>query len=449
VKQVCFVLMPFGKRPIRRTPEADPIEIDFDAVYRQIIQPAVETADLECHREDETQMGGIIHKSMFEYLALADYAVADLTSGNPNVFYELGIRHAVRPHGTVPLFADKQLPFDVAPLRAVKYGISEKGELTSVAEAKAALTDRLRAGRDGHTDSPIFQLLQDFKDIQHLKTDVFRERARYSEEMKARLAEAAKAGAVQLWQLERDLKDLATAEPGAVIDLFLSYRDAKAWDHMIRLVEGPMPGFLRNTTMVQEQYGLALNRAGRPDRAIQVLEALIEREGPSSETCGILGRVWKDKWEGAQKAEDPFLARGYLKKAIDAYSRGFEADSRDAYPGINAVTLMEMADPVPAEQAELLPVVRYAVKQKMAKRATANRTPDYWDYATLLELAVLASDQEAATDALASARANFRAKWELETTARNIGLIRGVRDKRGALQDWVRAIEENLRTAAS
>lgn len=445
MKQVCFVLMPFGKKKVLRdssAPEKGTIEVDFDAVYHQIIQPAVSDAGLDCHREDETKLGGLIHKSMFEYLALADYAVADLTSGNPNVFYELGIRHAVRPRGTVPLFADKELPFDVKPLRSVKYGLGKDGELTGVAEARAALAERLKAGRDGHTDSPVFQLLQDFKDIQHLKTDTFRERALYSQEMKLKLAEAAKAGTVKLWELERGLNDLSTAEPGAVIDLFLSYRDAKAWDHMIRLAERDMPPILRNTTLVQEQYGLALNRAGLRDRAAAVLESLISREGPSSETYGILGRVWKDQWEDA-KANKPAAVAGCLRKAIDAYKKGFEADMRDAYPGVNAVTLMEMADPVPAEQAELLPVVSYAVKRKMARTK-----PDYWDHATLLELAVLAGEERPAMDSLSDALALGTYDWMVETTARNIRLIREKREARGDSQAWLKVVEDNLLAAA-
>jgi len=45
--------------------------------------------------------GAIIHKPMFERLVLCEYAVADLTIANANVFYELGIRHSVRTWSTV------------------------------------------------------------------------------------------------------------------------------------------------------------------------------------------------------------------------------------------------------------------------------------------------------------------------------------------------------------
>ena len=88
-RPLCFVLMPFGKKP----DDAGQL-VDFDAVYRELIAPAIEEAGLEPIRADEELTGGIIHKPMFERLILCEYAVADLTTANANVFYELGVRHA-------------------------------------------------------------------------------------------------------------------------------------------------------------------------------------------------------------------------------------------------------------------------------------------------------------------------------------------------------------------
>src|SRR3989304_5455670 len=134
---------------------------------------------------------------------------------------------------------------------------------------------------------------------------------------------------------------------------------------MIALVERMSPP-LAATVMVQEQLALALNRAAQGERAEKVLADLLDRRGPSSETYGILGRVYKDRWEAASKAGDDFLARGLLEKAIAAYVRGFEADWRDAYPGINAVTLMELKEPPDPRRERLIPVVAYAVGRRIA-----------------------------------------------------------------------------------
>ena len=83
-----------------------------------MIRPAVEDAGMQCVRADEERVGGIIHKPMFERLLLCDYAVADLSMANANVYYELGIRHATRPWSTVLLFREGfRLPFDTGPAR--------------------------------------------------------------------------------------------------------------------------------------------------------------------------------------------------------------------------------------------------------------------------------------------------------------------------------------------
>lgn len=150
--------MPFGKKP-----GSGGAVIDFDAVYGELIKPAVESAGLVPLRADEEQACGIIHKPMFERLLLCEYAVADLSMANPNVYYELGIRHATRPWSTVLLFRDDfTLPFDVRPLRAVPYRlVGGRPDPAHVADNRAALTDRLRHARTRTTDSPLFQLLTD------------------------------------------------------------------------------------------------------------------------------------------------------------------------------------------------------------------------------------------------------------------------------------------------
>jgi hypothetical protein len=280
--------------------------------------------------------------------------------------------------------------------------------------------------------------VQEYPDIQRDKTDVFRDRVRYSEEAKKRLAAARKAGLDAVRQEEQSLGDIANAESGVVIDLYLSYRAVKGWDEMIALA-GKMSRPLAETVMVQEQLGLALNRAGKSDAAEKVLLDLIERRGPSSETHGILGRVYKDRWEAASKAGDSFTAEGLLDNAINAYLKGFEADWRDAYPGVNAVTLMALKNPPDTRLAELVPVVAYAVNRRIAKGK-----PDYWDYATLLELGVLGKNEAAARSATAQALAIMREKWEAESTARNLRLIREARSLRGESYAWADQIEAAL-----
>jgi hypothetical protein len=438
-RPLCFVLMPFGKKP-----DGTGGTVDFDAVYEGVIVPAIEATGMQPLRADEEMGGGMIHKPMFERLILCEYAVADLTTANANVFYELGIRHAVRPYSTVLVYVDQsRLPFDVAPLRAIPYKLTPGGTPVEVEDVRAVIAERLDKARDAVPDSPIYELVEDFPDVDRTKTDVFRDRVQYSGAVKARLAEARHAQRVEgIREIESELEPVKDQEAGLVVDLFLSYRAVKAWKEMIALVDKMSPP-LAGTVMVQEQLAFALNRDRQGERAERVLLDLLGKRGPSSETYGILGRVYKDRWEEALSGGRVVLARGLLRKAIDAYLKGFEADWRDAYPGVNAVTLMEIADPPDPRREQLIPVVSYAVE----RRIEAGQ-PDYWDYATRLELAVLAKQEQAAFDALGDALANIREPWEPETTVRNLRLIRESRKQRGEEVPWAVDLERELEARA-
>ena len=127
---LCFVVMPFGVKPDGRGKK-----VDFDAVYADLLAPAIREAGLEPLRADQELVGGIIHKPMYERLILADYAIADLTTINANVFYELGVRHAVRPYATVLVSADvKRVPFDLAPDRVLPYALDANGRPANAAD---------------------------------------------------------------------------------------------------------------------------------------------------------------------------------------------------------------------------------------------------------------------------------------------------------------------------
>jgi len=149
--------MPFGTKP-----DGQGGSVDFDAVYEQLIAPAVEEAGLQPLRADQELVGGIVHKPMLERLILADYGVADLTTANPNVYYEVGVRHAVRPYSTVLIGADvKRTPFDLAPDRVRPYTLDGAGKPAAIPEEREALVAALHHARQATTDSPVFQLIDD------------------------------------------------------------------------------------------------------------------------------------------------------------------------------------------------------------------------------------------------------------------------------------------------
>src|SRR5262252_2192065 len=94
----CFVVMPFGVKPFN---DGSGRRFDFDKVYRVIIKRAVKEAGLVPIRADEQVGAQIIHIDMFKALRDRAIVLVDLSLENPNVFYELGVRHVMSPRGTV------------------------------------------------------------------------------------------------------------------------------------------------------------------------------------------------------------------------------------------------------------------------------------------------------------------------------------------------------------
>ncbi|WP_138732171.1 TRAFs-binding domain-containing protein [Modestobacter excelsi] len=465
-RPLCFVLMPFG----RKSDPAGGAAIDFDAVYQRGLRPGIEDAGMTPIRADEEKLGGIIHQAMFERLLLCDFAVADLTTANPNVLYELGVRHAARPRTTLTVYAaQKPLPFDVGLLRTQDYQLTAKNKLS----AKSA--ERLRASTAEHltslrelarqedvADSPLFQLVSAWRPQQlpAAAANSFREQVRSGEALKRRLEAVRRmAGSADtepeearatVHDLHASIRKTDTADLGVWTDLLLAYRALGDWSSMIE-VHAEMPHRLRRQPAVRQLVAFAHNRlaedpdtAHRDERratALSLLDELEEERGASSETYGLRGRVFKAQWIETDAAGDHLAAAALLQKAVDQYVRGFEADWRDYYPGVNAVTLLDVqGTPVSlATKGELMPVVRYALEQRAQTEAV-----DYWVSATRLELAVLDDDPERAARALGECRSQQPERWQRSTTAGNLRLIRRARATRGVEVTWLDALISGL-----
>src|ERR1700693_1350859 len=98
-QQSCFVIMPIGDQKFAGYEVS---ASDLKSRYSDLIREAILKArpNLDVIRADEAPSPGGITTDIFERLMRADYVVVDITYPNPNVFYELGIRHACRP-GTI------------------------------------------------------------------------------------------------------------------------------------------------------------------------------------------------------------------------------------------------------------------------------------------------------------------------------------------------------------
>ena len=109
--------------------------------YQNLIKPAVEAAGVECIRADEITHAGVIDVPMYERILAADLVVADISTGNRNAIYELGVRHALRPHTTIIIGEDSnpKIPFDLNHIVIRKY--RHLGEDIGASEARRVSTN--------------------------------------------------------------------------------------------------------------------------------------------------------------------------------------------------------------------------------------------------------------------------------------------------------------------
>jgi hypothetical protein len=118
-----------------------PFAPEFKAGFDDVIEPAVRAAGLECIRADQEALGHI-HKMMFERIFESAVVVADVSGGNPNVFYELGVSHTTARKTVTIVREDfrERIPFDISPYRVIIYpkrpdGTTGSDELTSYQES--------------------------------------------------------------------------------------------------------------------------------------------------------------------------------------------------------------------------------------------------------------------------------------------------------------------------
>lgn len=110
--RICFFIGPIGN------PESEQRK-HSDLILESLIRPALEPFGFEVKRADEIQNPGLINKQIFEYLLKSRLAIADLSYHNPNVFYELAIRHARNLPVVQLIRKSDPIPFDINQSRTI------------------------------------------------------------------------------------------------------------------------------------------------------------------------------------------------------------------------------------------------------------------------------------------------------------------------------------------
>lgn len=442
---LCFVLMPFGVKT-----DGNKKEIDFNKVYDSFIKKAIEAAGLSPIRADEEKGGGFIHKPMYERLLYCQFAITDLSFANANVFYELGIRHAAKPYTTISIFeSNTKLPFDVAPLRAMPYRY-ESGAVCECEQQVKALAGLIRMNLDAQqaqTDSPIGVMIPDYDfpvlNALHANAESFRDVIRETQNTKQQIETLvkqwrqsnkksnepgiAKEEAAHLQQEKANLTEqIKTIEKGAgsslkynydlVYALMSAYKTMNAFAEVVRMIRPLVVSERRGDIYLRQQLALALNKIRERNEAEAILTGIIRQFGPDSETNGLLGAVYKGLMD--DNPQDEVLASAYRQKSIAACLAGFDADPRDYYPGVNALTLLFFENPEDPRFKKYFPLVSYSTERQLA-----GNNNNYWVQATALELAALEMNGNKALQCLGNALVCNPAPWEKSSTAGNLQKI--------------------------
>jgi hypothetical protein len=148
-----FIIRPFGTRK----------GINFEDVEERLVGKALDSIGAEGRTTGEILESGSIRIDMFQRLLVADLVVADITTNNPNVFYELGIRHALQEKRTFLIRAklprpetaqemkETEVPFDLKTDRYLEY------DPDHLEDALPRLTEALRlTAASPRQDSPLF-----------------------------------------------------------------------------------------------------------------------------------------------------------------------------------------------------------------------------------------------------------------------------------------------------
>jgi uncharacterized protein YukE len=143
----CFVIGPIGE------PESE-IREHSDRVLEYVIEDAVEEYGYNAIRADDISEPGIITTQIIEHIMESPLVIADLTNHNPNVFYELAVRHAARRPVIQLIDSDEEIPFDIANTRTVNFTLSD---IEAYEGAKAEIKEQIEniESGDDNVDNPV------------------------------------------------------------------------------------------------------------------------------------------------------------------------------------------------------------------------------------------------------------------------------------------------------
>jgi tetratricopeptide (TPR) repeat protein len=419
--------MPFSTKEVQAAP---PLSVNFDDVYNLLIKPALEKAGCMPFRADEEESAGDIRTDMYFELVTADAVVADISILNPNVYYELGVRHGVAPRGFFMIYGDwSKPPFDIATDRRFRYdgtlftskkeGGDEawKRELDAEADRLGAVLKRAMEVDEQTIGSPVYKEVTGLKPVDW--TNIQTARSKYFGEIFTNLKELVAIARDE--DRPGDILTLAEDAPSRFYRAKLLWEAASALINMERYdaaksVLDELCSLDPDNLNAQTQLGLVLGRLKKMAEAKAHMTRVADRYRGDAEVQGVLGRVFKDIWR--QEWRDlPTLQERQLQAvatsniavcAIQSYDNATRVCG-DYYNGINVVSLVKLLEhlkeatgdqPSDSEIKDLddvIAVVRFGAQNTLSRERTVEaRGEGVWAEATLGELELVAGNTDKA-----------------------------------------------------
>ena len=416
MKPHAFVAMPFGTKK-----SANGEEIDFNRVYDDLIYPAVTAAGLEVFRADKETRAGDIRSDMFQELLMADLVVADLTVDNPNVWYEVGVRHALRSRGVVILSGGKPTTaFDLYTDRKLRYGLAAGvPDPATLAKDRTALTTMVRDTMEswhGRKISPVYNLLPQLRepDWRSLRVGDVRELWEWHDAWEKRIDFARRQSLIGDILVLADEAPVAAFRADAWIRAGEALRKLERFDFALEQLERGLEIEPQHLKGLREK-GICLQRLalmGRPgyslDRTRDHYRAALALYPDDPETWALAARVEKDAWVGSWRAknktademrDEAAYEDALLRAAIDGYAKGYRRSPGHYYSGINALTLMHLYKHLTSNTRYDREMATMAGAVRFSAECEADPRQQFWGKTTLGDLEVLVGTPDTVTEA--------------------------------------------------
>lgn len=398
VQKLCFVVMGFGKK----TDHESGRTLDLDATYEAIIKPAAEAENLRCIRADDVMHSGIIDTPMYEMLLRAELVIADISTGNVNAVYELGVRHALRPHATIIMKEeDGRLSFDLNHVSTFKYKhLGDDIGAREAIRAKRELQLLISSVLDSSVpDSPVYTYLPKLQQPK-LSSNEYEALLDETEAYQENLARYIKAGnqAINQAKVKADFIE--------AVEAFSAADEMKP-----------------NDSYILQRLTLATYKSEEPAKITALINSLniIQRLSPElsndPETLGLTGAIHKRLWVETHE-------RPQLDLAIHFYGRGFDI-RRDYYNGENLALCYDYRSEIQADENEKLFDKMSAAKTREAivrnlldivsDSEFDDRSDKKWIFATIANCQFALDNQECGNEYEAKFYSENPAEWEINT----------------------------------